>query len=223
MCAHGTVIGERRFLSSPASTGAAQRPAATGAIESQSQLHRGKKEEGKERRLWPYLKAAKQQFFNVVLATLSIVMAVKLVEGKVRSVFLRIRLLSSFTALTCSVAISHHWYVHMIFRDICTHHTFLENNFVYDRLLLYCDGWIVDVQPHTAVSPALYGRRMQDDAQLDGGMIRCTTPGLPLWGEGSIAGEESLLELPERRARERGRESPCTAVVAVVHETTSIV
>lgn len=52
-------------------------------MQGQSQLHRGKKEEGKERRLWPYLKAAKQQFFNVVVATLTIVMAVKMVEGKV--------------------------------------------------------------------------------------------------------------------------------------------
>eukprot|EP00903_Cladosiphon_okamuranus_P017281 g15923.t1 len=72
--------GPRRLLSSPA-------PGATaGGVQSashvQGQLHRGKKEEGKERRLWPYLKAAKQQFFNVVVATLAIVMAVKMVEGK---------------------------------------------------------------------------------------------------------------------------------------------
>lgn len=52
-------------------------------MQGQSQLHRGTKEEGKERRLWPYLKAAKQQFFNVVVATLTIVMAVKMMEGKV--------------------------------------------------------------------------------------------------------------------------------------------
>lgn len=78
------VLGSRRLLSSPASTGApAPGAAAGGGQKSQSQLHRGKKEEGEERRLWPYLKAAKQQFFNVVVATLSIVMAVKMVEGKV--------------------------------------------------------------------------------------------------------------------------------------------
>ncbi|CAM9907631.1 unnamed protein product [Ectocarpus sp. 12 AP-2014] len=71
--------GARRLLSTPAPTGA---PSPTAAAKGQSQLHRGKKAEGEERRLWPYLKAARQQFFNVILATLSIVMAVKMVEGK---------------------------------------------------------------------------------------------------------------------------------------------
>lgn len=75
------MLGARRLLSSPAPTGA---PSPTAAAKGQSQLHRGKKADGEERRLWPYLKAARQQFFNVILATLSIVMAVKMVEGKVR-------------------------------------------------------------------------------------------------------------------------------------------
>ncbi|CAM9950215.1 unnamed protein product [Ectocarpus fasciculatus] len=74
------LAGARRLLSSPAPTGAPSSP--TAAAKGQSQLHRGKKAEGEERRLWPYIKAARQQFFNVILATLSIVMAVKMVEGK---------------------------------------------------------------------------------------------------------------------------------------------
>lgn len=82
---HVVILGGRRFLSSSAPAGGAPPPTAAGGggVQSQSQLHRGKKAEGKERRLWPYIKAAKQQFFNVVLATLSIVMAAKMVEGKV--------------------------------------------------------------------------------------------------------------------------------------------
>lgn len=71
------LIGGRRLLSSP------QTGAAAAGGNPQSQLHRGKKAEEEERRLWPYIKAAKQQFFNVVLSTLAIVMAVKMVEGKV--------------------------------------------------------------------------------------------------------------------------------------------
>lgn len=74
------------MLSSPTSTGAPSPAAAGGAQQPPSQLHRGKKPEVEEKRLWPYIKAAKQQFFNVVLATLSIVMAVRMVEGKVRMV-----------------------------------------------------------------------------------------------------------------------------------------
>lgn len=77
-CALRRCVGSRRLLSSPAPG------AAAGGVQSQGQLHRGKKEEGKERRLWPYLKAAKQQFFNVVVAALAVVMAVKMVEGNVR-------------------------------------------------------------------------------------------------------------------------------------------
>lgn len=83
-CGAHTCVGPGRLLSSPASTGASAPGAAAGGGETQGQLHRGKKKEGEERRLWPYLKAAKQQFFNVVVATLAIVMAVKMVEGKVR-------------------------------------------------------------------------------------------------------------------------------------------
>ncbi|CAN0032523.1 unnamed protein product, partial [Laminaria digitata] len=63
-----------------AATGAPSPPTAT--VDVPSQLHRGKASGEKERRIWPYLKAAKQQFFNVVLATLSVVMAVKMLEGK---------------------------------------------------------------------------------------------------------------------------------------------
>lgn len=73
-----------------AANGATSSPATTAAtaatVDVPSQLHRGKASGEKERRLWPYLKAAKQQFFNVVLATLSVVMAVKLLEGKVRAI-----------------------------------------------------------------------------------------------------------------------------------------
>lgn len=69
------------YVCSSGATGATSPPAAT--VDVPSQLHRGKASGEKERRIWPYLKAAKQQFFNVVLATLSVVMAVKMLEGKV--------------------------------------------------------------------------------------------------------------------------------------------
>lgn len=42
---------------------------------------------GKEKRpIWPYLKAAKQQFFNVVMASLAIVMALRMLDGKARAI-----------------------------------------------------------------------------------------------------------------------------------------
>lgn len=73
---------------SSAATGGASPPLTVAApaatVDVPGQLHRGKASGEKERRIWPYLKAAKQQFFNVVLATLSVVMAVKMLEGKVR-------------------------------------------------------------------------------------------------------------------------------------------
>lgn len=39
---------------------------------------------GEKRAIWPYLKAAKQQFFNAILASLAIAMALRMLDGKAR-------------------------------------------------------------------------------------------------------------------------------------------